>query len=44
MKEERLYSAKKKKDSPFFNAYFAPIENIKINEAVKYLPNKEFSE
>lgn len=37
-------SLKKKKESPFFNAYFAPIENIKINEAVKYLPNKKFLE
>lgn len=37
-------SLKKKKETSFFNNYFAPIEKIKISEPVKYLPKKEFLE
>ena len=35
---------KKKKDTIFFKNNFAPIENLKITEPVKYLPRKEFLE
>jgi putative restriction endonuclease len=37
-------SIKSKKDTLFYKNYFAPIENQKIIEAVKYLPRKEFLE
>ncbi|KQB43305.1 Restriction endonuclease [Flavobacterium daejeonense] len=37
-------SLKKKKDTTFFKNHFAPIENLKITEAVKYLPKLEFLE
>jgi len=35
---------KKKKDSPFYHSHFAPIENLKITNPIKYLPRKEFLE
>jgi putative restriction endonuclease len=35
---------KKKKETIFHSNHFAPIENIKITEPVKYLPRKEFLE
>lgn len=35
---------KKKKETIFYSNHFAPIENIKITEPVKYLPRKEFLE
>lgn len=35
---------KKKKETIFFKNHFAPIENLKISEPVKYLPRKEFLE
>jgi putative restriction endonuclease len=35
---------KKKKDSPFYQSHFAPIENLKITNPIKYLPRKEFLE
>lgn len=35
-------SLKNKKETSFFNNYFASIENIKIKEPIKYLPKKEF--
>ncbi len=37
-------SLKKKKDTTFFKNHFAPIENLKITGAVKYLPRMEFLE
>ena len=37
-------SLKKKKDTTFFKNHFAPIENLKITQAVKYLPKLEFLE
>ena len=37
-------SLKQKKDTTFFKQHFAPIENLKIIEPVKYLPRKEFLE
>ncbi|MFW0737685.1 HNH endonuclease [Flavobacterium sp. T12S277] len=37
-------SIKKKKETEFFNRYFASIENQKINVAQKYSPRKEFLE
>ena len=33
---------KKKKDNIFYGNYFAPIENMKIDKALNYLPNKDF--
>lgn len=35
-------SLKRKKDTDFFKNHFAPIENLKITGAVKYLPRMEF--
>ncbi|MCD0474436.1 HNH endonuclease [Flavobacterium sp. EDS] len=35
---------KKKRETEFYQAYFSPIENQKINIAQKYLPRKEFLE
>ncbi|MBE8725190.1 HNH endonuclease [Flavobacterium hungaricum] len=35
---------KKKKDSDYFQKYFAPIENQEIIKAQKYLPRKDFLE
>lgn len=35
---------KQKKNTEFFQSHFAPIENLKINEPLKYLPRKEFLE
>lgn len=37
-------SLKHKNDTPFFKHHFAPIENLKIIEPLKYLPRKEFLE
>ena len=37
-------SLKKKKDTEYFQKYFAPIENQEILKAQKYLPRKEFLE
>lgn len=37
-------SLKQKKETTFFKHHFAPIENLKIIEPVKYLPRKEFLE
>ncbi len=37
-------SLKQKKETAFFKNHFAPIENLKIIEPVKYLPRKEFLE
>ena len=37
-------SLKKKKETLFFKNHFAPIENLKISEPLKYLPRKEFLE
>lgn len=37
-------SLKKKKESLFYQNHFAPIENLKITEPIKYLPKKEFLE
>lgn len=37
-------SIKKKKETLFYQNYFAPIENLKIIEPIKYLPKKEFLE
>jgi putative restriction endonuclease len=34
----------KKKDSPFYQSHFAPIENLKISNPIKYMPRKEFLE
>ncbi|UQD55790.1 HNH endonuclease [Flavobacterium sp. K5-23] len=33
---------KKKKETSFYQSHFASIENLKINEPLKYLPKKEF--
>lgn len=35
---------KKKKDTAFYQSHFAPIENLKITNPIKYLPRKEFLE
>ena len=35
---------KKKKETLFFKNYFASIENLKINQPIKYLPRKDFLE
>lgn len=35
---------KKKKETLFFKNYFGSIENLKINQPIKYLPRKEFLE
>lgn len=35
---------KKKKETIFYSNHFAPIDNLKITEPVKYLPRKEFLE
>jgi putative restriction endonuclease len=35
-------SIKDKKETAFYKKYFASIENIKITNAIKYLPRKEF--
>lgn len=37
-------SLKKKKETLFFKNHFAPIENLKISEPLKYLPRKDFLE
>lgn len=37
-------SLKKKSKTAFYQTHFAPIENLKITEPVKYLPRKEFLE
>lgn len=37
-------SLKQKKNTDFFQYHFAPIEKLKINEPLKYLPKKEFLE
>lgn len=37
-------SLKSKKETSFFKNNFAPIENLKISEPLKYLPKKEFLE
>lgn len=35
---------KKKKDNSFYQSHFAPLENLKITNPIKYLPRKEFLE
>ncbi|MEY3501701.1 MAG: hypothetical protein RL308_3374 [Bacteroidota bacterium] len=35
---------KKKKDTSFYQNHFAPIENLKITNPIKYMPRKEFLE
>lgn len=35
-------SLKKKKETSFYQSHFASIENLKINDAIKYMPRKEF--
>jgi putative restriction endonuclease len=37
-------SLKKKSQMDFYQTHFAPVENLKINEPMKYLPKKEFLE
>ncbi|MEO8235964.1 MAG: HNH endonuclease [Flavobacterium sp.] len=37
-------SLKKKCKTEFYQTHFAPIENLKITEPIKYLPRKEFLE
>jgi putative restriction endonuclease len=37
-------SLKKKKETSFYQSHFASIENLKITNAIKYLPRKEFLE
>lgn len=37
-------SLKKKQETSYYKNYFAPVENLKITEPLKYLPKKEFLE